>query len=415
MTAGWPAATVADVTAMNSPAHRWPMPSDLPAWVVAFMVLLFQLAGSTGAEQNAAYPHTKLDHFGYTLLTVGALSLLARRRHPVAVLIATALCTLAYHLHGYAQGPFFVAQVTSMISAVALGRRTAAWSVGFASVAAFLALGWLPQGSLIRAHRPSLTIAVALAVYVFAVLAAGELVRFRAERAAEARRIRAERERRMAGEERLRIARELHDVLAHNISMINVQAGVALHLMEEQPEHGWESQAHIALTAIKAASKEALTEMRSVIGVLRQQGERAPTTPTAGLDRLDALVQQARTAGLRVEVERAGKPYDLPAGADLAVFRIIQESLTNAARHARPGAAGYLTVRIRLSFEAGTVAVRIDDDGVGGQFGGEDGGSGIPGMRERAVALDGEFTAGPRPGGGFRVEARLPAAAEEAE
>ena len=401
---------------MISPGHRWPRPSDLPAWVVAFVVLVVQLVGVTGAQRPGTWashwvpPPTPLDHFGYSMLTLGAVALLARRRFPVVVLQVAAASTVLYHLRGYVEGPFFLSEVTAMVSAVALGRRIAAWSVGFGSVAGYLVIDWLvPHGSLVRAEPPSLMLAGGLATFIFAVLAAAELVRLRAERFVEARRVRAEQERRMAGEERLRIARELHDVLAHNISMINVQAGVALHLIDQQPE-----QARTALTAIKTASKEALTEMRSVIGVLRQQGEQAPTSPTAGLDRLDALVEQARTAGMRVEVEREGRPYDLPAGVDLAVFRIIQESLTNAARHARPAAAGYLTVQISLSYAADSVTVRIADDGVGGAFGGspDGGGSGIPGMRERAVALDGDFTAGPRPGGGFQVEARLPVTGE---
>src|SRR3569833_4184142 len=138
-----------------------------------------------------------------------------------------------------------------------------------------------------------------------------EVVRFRRVRAVEIRRTHEEEGRRQASEERLRIARELHDVRAHNISMINVQAGVALHLMDERPE-----QARTALSAIKDASKEALTEVRSVLGVLRQVDESAPRAPAAGLARLDDLVARARVAGIPVRLVAAGAPRPLPAGVD---------------------------------------------------------------------------------------------------
>lgn len=138
--------------------------------------------------------------------------------------------------------------------------------------------------------------------WALVVLVTAELIRMRGQRAAETARTRAEEERRQASEERLRMARELHDVLAHNISMINVQAGVALHLMDENPE-----QARTALAAIKEASKEALGEMRGVIGALRAQGETAPRAPTAGLDRLDDLLDRARSAGLEVTAEVTGR------------------------------------------------------------------------------------------------------------
>src|SRR3569833_3522631 len=148
-----------------------------------------------------------------------------------------------------------------------------------------------------------------------------EVVRFRRERADEIRRTHEEEGRRQASEERLRIARELHDVRAHNISMINVQAGVALHLMHERPE-----QARTALAASKDASKEALTEVRSVLGVLRQVDESAPRAPAAGLARLDDLLARTRVAGLTVRVRTAGTERTLPAGVVLVVFRIIQAS-----------------------------------------------------------------------------------------
>jgi signal transduction histidine kinase len=190
-------------------------------------------------------------------------------------------------------------------------------------------------------------------------------------------------------------------VLAHNISLINVQAGVALHLMEEQP-----AQARTALTAIKAASKDALGELRSVLDILRQVDEGPPRAPTAGLDDLDRLVSGAAAAGIDVRVVTEGTPRPLPPSVDLAAFRIVQEALTNVTRH-----AGQATATISLSYGDADLTVQVDDDGhgrpaVNGVAAG--GGNGIPGMKERAAALGGRLDAGPKPDGGFRVRSWLP-------
>ncbi|OMI36168.1 sensor histidine kinase, partial [Streptomyces sparsogenes] len=210
-------------------------------------------------------------------------------------------------------------------------------------------------------------------------------------------------ERRRADEERLRIARELHDVLAHSISVINVQAGVGLALLDQDPE-----QARTALTTIKAAGKEALGEVRQVLDTLRAPGA-APRSPAPGLDRLAELTGQARDAGLAVTVETEGVRTALPPGADLAAFRIVQEALTNVVRH-----SGSRTARVLLRYAPGALELRVDDDGpatADGMTRGMTGGNGLAGMRERAAALGGTVAAGPRPDGGFRVHARLPLAA----
>jgi signal transduction histidine kinase len=206
----------------------------------------------------------------------------------------------------------------------------------------------------------------------------------------------AEARRRQGSEERLRIARDLHDVLGHHISLINVQAGVALYLMDDDPE-----QARSALTAIKQSSRDLLREMRSTLGVLRGVDEEPPHDPVAGLSRLDDLVEATRAAGLPVTVEIGGEPRELPPSVDTAAYRIIQEALTNARKHAGPAQASVL-----LTYTEDGITMRIDDDGTG-PAGTTGGGDGIPGMRERAAALGGTLTAGPRPGGGFRVDAHL--------
>jgi len=227
-----------------------------------------------------------------------------------------------------------------------------------------------------------------------------ELARVRREQWARERAERARAERRRADEERLRIARELHDVLAHSISVINVQAGVGLALLDSDPE-----QARTALTTIKAKSKEALGEVRQVLDTLRAPGA-APRTPAPGLDRLPELVEQAASAGLTVTVE--GEPPRLSPGADLAAFRIVQEALTNVVRH-----SGSREARVHIEHGEGRLRLTVDDDGpaTGADAGGT--GNGLAGMRERAAALGGTIEAGTRPDGGFRVLAVLPIATEE--
>ncbi len=240
----------------------------------------------------------------------------------------------------------------------------------------------------------------AIAAWVLAVVALSELVRTRREQWVKEQAERAQAARRRADEERLRIARELHDVLAHSISVINVQAGVGLALLDSDPE-----QARTALSTIKAQSKEALGEVRQVLDTLRAPGD-APRTPAPGLDRLPELVEQAGRAGLSVEAH--GAPPPLPPGTDLAAFRIVQEALTNVVRH-----SGSRRARVHLDQEGGTLRIRVDDDGpaTGADAGGS--GNGLAGMRERAAALGGTIEAGPRADGGFRVLAVLPLTAKE--
>ncbi len=392
-------------TADPVPPPRWPRPGDLPAWVAAALVLAFQLVGSAGADRNHWHAHDShrlLDWLGYTLLVAGPLLLVGRRRRPVPVLAAVCAVTLVYYLRDYVYGPAFTALAVGLGSAVTLGHRRAAWIMAVITLAVYTLFD--PRGL-------QLGDATVVAVFLALVLVTAEVVRGRGEKAAEQRRARLEEQRRQASEERLRIARELHDVLAHNISMINVQAGVALHLLDQPGANGREEGTRAALAAIKSASKEALAEMRSVIGVLRQQGDAAPRGPVAGLARLPELAAQAETAGLRIRLDTDGPTRPLPAQVDLAAFRIVQESVTNVTRHSGASRFAPVTVRILLGYGDDAVTVQVDDDGRGTGEPADTGGSGIPGMRERAHALGGEFTAGPRPGGGFRVRARLPVSA----
>jgi signal transduction histidine kinase len=349
----------------------------------------------THAASRGQIEREPFDALAYALLAAGSLALLARHRFPVAVYVVVLVTTVAYSVIGYPQGPIWLALIISFFNTVLTGHRVAA-VIGL--VSGYVGVLWL--GYLLdRGPAPSLAAILGLAAWLLVLLFAAEFVRVRRERALEAARILEEGARRRASEERLRIARELHDALGHHISLINVQAGVALHVNEELP-----AQARSALDAIKQASKEALTELRSVLDILREGDEQAPRSPTPSLARLDDLVSGAAVAGLEVRTESVGDARSLPFGVDVAAFRIVQEALTNVARH-----AGRATARVRIVYGEDDVTVQIDDDGSGPAQGVKAGtGTGLLGMRERVAALSGELEAGPRPEGGFRVRARLP-------
>jgi signal transduction histidine kinase len=312
------------------------------------------------------------------------------------VLAAVWLLTLGYFLARYPYGPVWLGLVVAYYSAVVEGHRLAGAAAG---VAGFLVFPWLDD-LLGRGPAPMSGIVSSIAVLVVVVFGLGERIRVRRQRAAEAVRVRAEEARRLASEERLRIAQELHDVLAHNISLISVQAGVALHVNHEIPE-----PVRTALTAIKEASREALGELRTVLDVLRQARDpAAPAWPAPRLAQIQDLVEAASLAGLDAGVEFEGEPFPLPASVELAAYRITQEALTNVMRHAHAA-----TVRVHVVYGSGELRIRIEDDGGGPQAKGEEPwGNGLSGMRERAAALGGELEAGPRAGGGFQVLARFP-------
>jgi signal transduction histidine kinase len=335
------------------------------------------------------------DMWTVLLIVVAVGALTGRRRHPVVVMEVVFGSTLAYFALGYANGPIWLALIVSYVTAVIHGHRAAAGATAVAGVAIFPWLDYVLRDG----QAPSFTGMAGLTAWLLVLLGGAEIVRIRRERVAEEARIQEEEGLRRASEERLRIARELHDALGHHLSLINVQSGVALHLNEELPE-----QARASLAAIKQASKEALGELRSVLDILRQEGEQAPRSPTSTLDRLDELVAQASAAGIDVRTETDGRARRLPFGVDVAAFRIVQEALTNVGRHAAGAAA-----TVRVAYGEGELTVQIDDDGSGRSTHGTVGsGKGIVGMRERVTALGGELEAGPRPGGGFRVRARLP-------
>jgi signal transduction histidine kinase len=367
--------------------------------LLAFPVAVFQLLGCYFAGRHGQPEARSFDALAVVLLVGSGLALFFRRRHPVIVLAVAGSATVLYHALAYPNGPFVIALAVAIFAAVRSGHRTAAW-VG----AGAFYVGYFVLARFVGHHEvPELGPTLGFGAWLLVVLVVADLVRVQRERVADAARNRAEEQKRRASEERLRVARELHDVLAHNISLINVQAGVALHLIDERPE-----QARTALAAIKQASKDALGELRSVLGVLRAPDDEAPRAPAPSLSRLEGLVSRAASAGLTVEVAVDGEPRQLPAPVDLAAFRIVQEALTNVTRHS--GTARSATVHLRYDDE--DLTVEIDDDGRGLPGRPADAlagtGSGIQGMRERAIALGGTLEAGPRIGGGFSVTATLP-------
>ncbi len=390
----------------------WIRRSDLRLAAVCGVI---QIAATAGAAHHVSrthscwwasgcHPATELDAGAYALLALGPLALVLRRRYVRGVLVFVFAVTVAYVARGYLLGPNFLSLGFAIVSAVFAGERVLAWAAVGVGWLMFLGLPW----ALGHSGGPKVLAALAIAAWLLVALAGAEGMRGRRERFAQAKRARELQARRQADEERLRIARELHDVLAHNISLINVRSGVALHLIDEKPE-----QARIALTTINEASADALREVRSVLGVLRGTREHAPRAPTAGLDGLDELVSRTTAAGVGVTLEVHGERRPLPASIDLAAFRIVQEALTNIVRHAGASAA-----TVELTYGPDELIVQVDDNGHGpGAPGdrreasaphGEGGGNGIPGMRERAVALGGTLDAGPRSSDGFRVRARIP-------
>jgi signal transduction histidine kinase len=360
---------------------------------VAALTGVAQVGLTIGASRNQP-DRLPLDLLAFLLLVVGPVALLWRWRSPAGVLGVVMASNVLYFALGYPYGPAWLALIVAFWTAVTGGARRAAWVTAFVGLAAYYVLA-----ALLDRVPPATAAPIAAHLgWLLLVLAVAEVAMAGRQRRLAAERTRAEEERRRAGEERMRIARELHDVLAHNISLINVQAGVALHLMDEQP-----GQSRSALEAIKQASNDALKELRSVLDVLRQGDEAPPRAPASGLASLDRLVAGAEATGLPVSAKVEGTPRPLPAGTDLAAFRIVQESLTNVTRHAGPARA---TVLVRYGKE--DLTVQVDDNGKGPSAANGAGGNGIRGMRERVSALGGELSTGPRPGGGFRVLAYLP-------
>ncbi|MFI6457142.1 sensor histidine kinase [Streptosporangium amethystogenes] len=356
-------------------------------WAIAVCVAATLLVTGLSGQNSG----TNLDLFGYALLAAGGLVLAARRRAPVVVLAVTGLCAVGYQAAGFDVPA--VAYLCAVYAAVRAGHRTVTVAVSVIMLAtlplAALASGLHDTGEAFAQARGALELA-----WLVAAGAAGEALRQAERRAEEAERTREETARRRANEERLRIARELHDSLTHQISVIKVQAEVAVHVARKRGE-----QVPEALLVIQEAGREATRELRATLQALRDDD----TTPPRGLDHVPELVERARTIGLDATLTVEGQRHDVPAAVSRTVYRIVQESLTNIARHASAA-----TASVRIDYRPDVLAIRVDDDGKATPDTAPVPGVGLLGMRERVTALGGRLRAAPRGEGGFTVHAELP-------
>ncbi len=357
------------------------------------------------------------------LVVVACLALAVRNRWPLGVLAVSVAAVTVYAALGYVAG---AAQIAPVIAVYTVATKTTAhraigWAV-LATAALMTATGlhnpFGPTGGGFYLIPGMIAVACLAGIAVASRRAYVVSIEARAEQDAQRR----------IDEERLRIARDLHDVVAHTMATINVQAGTAAHVAAERPEVAVE-----ALQTIKAASKDGLRELRAILNVLRRADEADPIQPTPGIAQVGVLAERARQAGVATTVSVAGEQRPLCAAVELAAYRIVQESLTNTIRHAGPA-----TAAVSLSYLDGELRVEVTDTGGGKPAGAgpvagavpaaaagnaQDGnvpdlvpgtGHGLAGMRERAASVGGTVEAGPQADGGFRVAARLPAPAPSA-
>ncbi|MEU6716840.1 histidine kinase [Nonomuraea sp. NPDC046802] len=377
-----------------SSVHRWrPLAMDgaLAAVVAAMLTAIVLFTPDAGALDLVA-------------ALVGSLSLVAWRRAPLVPLLVSTLCMLVFATHAEPGPPSAFPVLLSVFGAVRAGHRLLAALASAVFLGGSLAVG-LATTTADDIHRLFQSTTLLLGWFVAAGVAA-TVTRHRQayleqveQRAAEAERTREEAARRRAGEERLRIARELHDSLTHSISIIKVQAGVAVHLARKRGE-----DVPAALVAIQEASGDAIRELRATLEVLRAPEGGSEDEPSAsGLDRLGDLVERARSTGQPATVTISGVRHELPAEVDRAAYRIVQEALTNVSRH-----AGGATASVRIDYGGDELVVQVDDDGGADPDAPPVPGVGLLGMRERVTALGGRLRAEPRSEGGFTVRAELP-------
>ncbi|MFD9438672.1 sensor histidine kinase [Streptomyces sp. NPDC060006] len=349
---------------------------------VALAVVIGALVGSAAAFDDDT---TAVD---LALIVTGSLALCAYRAAPRAVLAVTTAALTAHVLHA-GPGPVSALPVVAAVhTAAQAGHRAVGAAASAVFLGAYLAAGPLSQGTV---ERTALLAGWFLCAVVTGLAGRNwqAYLRQTEQRALEAERTREEAALRRAGEERLRIARELHDSLTHSISIVKLQAGVAVHLARKRGE-----EIPPALLAIQEAGGEAMRELRATLEVLRTD---EPTGTPA------LLVERARAAGLAVALTVTGRERPLAATVDRAAYRIVQEALTNAARH-----AGSARIAVELAYGEGELTIRVDDDGAAEPSRPPTEGIGLTGMRERVTALGGTLHAAPRAEGGFSVRAGLP-------
>ncbi|MGX1133786.1 signal transduction histidine kinase [Streptomyces glaucescens] len=364
--------------------------SQVRDWVIAVAMAAVLMVTALSGDHVAS----DLDVLGYALVMTSGLALAAARRAPVPVLVVTGLCVVGYNAVGF-EVPA-VAFLFAVYFAVRYGHGLVTVLV---SVVMLLGLPFAvmaspadgPAAEAFAQARGVLELA-----WLIAAGAAGEALRQAERRADEAERTREETARLRASEERLHIARELHDSLTHQISIIKVQAEVAVHLARKRGE-----QVPDSLLAIQEAGREATRELRATLETLRDETK----SPSYGLDKVPELVQRAHGIGLKTTLTIEGQRPDVPDAVDRTAYRIVQESLTNVARHAAAA-----TASIRIDYRPDGLAIRVDDDGTAVPGSAPVPGVGLLGMRERVAALGGRLLAEPRSEGGFTVQAEIPVA-----
>jgi signal transduction histidine kinase len=384
--------------------RRWPGPVRSKVFDVAFAAILTVISVGALWIESPEQPETirSADVAGVLLALASSVPLVWRRSHALWVFGFLAIPAITLELLSYSNaGPVSVLIALYTVASLCERRRSlSALGVTAAAVLVVLIASW-----------DELTAIDVIANYLVFGTAwiLGDNVRTRRQYVAEleekAVRMEAEREaqaQRAAAAERTRIARELHDVVAHSVSVMTVQAGAARRVLDQA---GADPDVREAIATVEATGREALAELRRVVGVLREDGESAGVAPQPGVADLPALVARAREAGLSVELEVEGEPRPLPSGVDLSAYRIAQEAITNTLKHAGPARA-----QVRVCYGAEALEVQVVDDGRGAAAdpAPPGGGNGLVGMRERVALFGGELRAGPRAGGGYEVKARLP-------
>jgi signal transduction histidine kinase len=348
---------------------------------------------------------------GLCIALISALAVATRRLAPLASLSVAVLSSATAWLLGFERDSFLtVSLILYVVASTRPPRRSGVLLAG--SVVATTAIYLIAAPASTLHPHPFLWQLLGLAATPVAIESAGwalGLAVYRQRSYVEAVKIQAAQEvraqqelaARSAAEERLRIARELHDVVAHAMSVITVQAGVARYIDAEMPE-----RASAALESIESTGRQALRDMRQLLGVLRAEGERAASSPAPALSDLGELVEGMHAAGTSVDLRVGGDVRQLPEGLELSAYRIVQEALTNVVKHAATDRA-----RVDLRYEPEELAIEIVDDGAGGRAAMYGAGHGLVGMRERAALHGGSLEAGPLPVRGYRVAARLPISA----
>lgn len=392
-----PAATPLDRAArrLQGPFTRWPRAADAVLALVVFLAIVFvtseEPSGDLAIRSLSGIPIA-----GLFVVAVASGALYWRRSRPLVVVGVTFLATAL----SIGSDALDTVGIAMMVALYAVGRYATNDRWGYAGLGGAWVLASL---SSFVAKETAAGIGFGL-FFIFLVWYIGRRARFRGERAAQLEREHAAEARRAVAEERTRIARELHDIVAHQVSLMTVQAGAAKTVAADDPVGALQ-----AMEAVEQAGRQALDELRHLLDVLRPEAEVNGLGPQPGLTDVPRLVDQFVQAGLAISLTMDGAGTDLPARVGLSAYRIVEESLTNVLKHAGSGARA----EVRLSVDDDGVAIEVLDNGHAATIL-PGSGHGIVGMRERAHLLDGSLDAGPRPGGGFKVVAYLPIGEEKA-